>query len=92
MGTLLRKLAALEVVYIIVNDHTKDVTALEDKRKKAAAALTQAETYLEEQDFNDSGAAMYSFDFAIDWTEDEDKLLMAAVKKLCIDRRPEAPE
>ena len=59
MRTLLRKLAALEDVYIIVNDHTKDVTALEDKRKKAAATLTQAEAYLEEQDFNDTGTAMF---------------------------------
>ena len=46
MSTLLRRLAALEDTYIIVNDHTKDAMALEDKRKKAATALTQAEQYL----------------------------------------------
>ena len=30
---------------------------------------------------------MFSVDFTIDWTEDEDKLLMAAVKKLCTDQK-----
>ena len=93
MSTLLRKLAALEDVYIIVNDHTKDATTLEDKRKKAATALTQAEDYLEELDFTDSGTAMFSVDFTIDWTDAEDKLLMAAVKKLCTDwKLPNNPD
>ena len=93
MSTLLRRLAALEDTYIIVNDHTKDAAALEDNRKKAATALTQAEEYLEELDFTDSGTAMFSVDFTIDWTDAEDKLLMAAVKKLCTDRKlPNNPD
>ena len=51
MRTLLRKLTDIESIYIVANvvDHTKDVAALEDKRKRAAAALNKVELYLGEQ-------------------------------------------